>query len=141
MAGFSKLYCIGGRGGFQGADGINPIYVQILAGEGNRQWLEALYVDQSIRRLGDLRVIIPEGPDHPNALVDACIAFLPDHFRECPSLAIVERKLQGRQTLDFDQGADVPEEWTELRKEALPFFKSLHIFQADLVEMDLSQYP
>lgn len=72
--------------------------------------------------------------------MDACVAFLPEHFRQCPSLSSVEEKLQGKVALDFDQCAGIPEEWFELRKEALPFFKLLHIFQADLVEMDLSQF-
>ena len=29
MAGYSKIYCIGGEGGFLGADGMNPIGVNL----------------------------------------------------------------------------------------------------------------
>ena len=65
LAGFSKLYVIGGLGGFQGADGVYPIRLQIWLGEGDRQWLEPHYVDASIRPLGSVRTIIPDGPDAP----------------------------------------------------------------------------
>ena len=37
MSGYSKIYCIGGEGGFLGSDGMNPIDFQILVGDGNRQ--------------------------------------------------------------------------------------------------------
>lgn len=33
MAGFSRMYCIGGLGGFMGADGINPLNALILVGD------------------------------------------------------------------------------------------------------------
>lgn len=29
MAGYSKIFCIGGEGGYLGSDGINPILFQI----------------------------------------------------------------------------------------------------------------
>lgn len=45
MAGFSKIYCVGGLGGFQGADGVNPILFQILVGDASRQWLQVHYFD------------------------------------------------------------------------------------------------
>ena len=71
MAGYSKIYCVGE----DTLDGINPIYYQILVGDGNRQWLEVHYLDASIMPMGSMKVIIPEGPDHPNTLIDACLAF------------------------------------------------------------------
>ena len=43
MAGYSKIYCIGGEGGFIGVDGINPIDIQILVSDVHRQWLEVHY--------------------------------------------------------------------------------------------------
>jgi hypothetical protein len=46
MAGYSKLYCVGGLGGYLGADGINPILFQILIGNADRQWLEVHYFDK-----------------------------------------------------------------------------------------------
>ncbi len=41
MAGITRIFSIGGGGGFGGSDGVNPIYAQIWQGEGNRQWFEA----------------------------------------------------------------------------------------------------
>jgi hypothetical protein len=75
MAGFSRIYSIGDLVGFQGADGVNPIRLQIWVGDADRQWLEVHYFDQSIQPLGAITKIIPEGPNHPNPLLDACLCF------------------------------------------------------------------
>jgi len=90
VAGYSKFYVIGGQGGFMGADGVNPIEFLVLVGDAGRQWLEPHYFDRSIKPIGRLRAIVPAGPDQPDSLLDACIAFCPRHFRECPSLGEVE---------------------------------------------------
>lgn len=140
MAGFSKLYVIGGLGGFQGADGVNPIRLQIWVGDADRQWLEPHYVDRSIKPLGTIRSIVPEGPDVPNSLIDACIAFFPQQFEQCPSLTVVRERLQTATYLDFDVGKDeIPEEWTQLRREAWPFFKKLTIFEAVLSRLQCGE--
>ena len=140
LAGFSKLYVIGGLGGFQGADGINPIRLQIWVGDANRQWLEPHYMDASIRPLGSVRIIVPDGPDAPNSLLDACIAFFPEHFEQCPSLTEVRGQLQTSTRLDFDLGKDeIPKEWTQLRREAWPFFKKLTIFEAVLSPLQVGE--
>ncbi len=55
MAGYSKIYCVGGEGGFLGADGINPINFQILVGDAGRQWLEVCYFSQDIRPMDELK--------------------------------------------------------------------------------------
>jgi hypothetical protein len=93
MAGYSKLYVIGGLGGFQGADGVNPIDLQILVGDADRQWLEARYFDKRLKPLGKVRAIIPAAPNDPEALLDAAIAFYPKHFATCPSLHAIESSL------------------------------------------------
>ena len=46
MAVYSRLYCIGGLGGLAGADGLNPISLQIWVGDASRQWFEAHYFRQ-----------------------------------------------------------------------------------------------
>lgn len=133
MAGYTKIFCIGGLGGYQGADGINPIEMQIWLGEGNRQWLEPHYFDNRLKPLGKLRTIIPRGPFDHDALVDACIAFYPAHFKDCPTLAQVEKTLGDIEVFDFDISEDqVPKLWSQLRKEAQNKFNELHIFWADL---------
>ena len=37
MSGYSRFYVFGGQGGYLGADGVNPIALMILIGDGNRQ--------------------------------------------------------------------------------------------------------
>jgi hypothetical protein len=133
MAGYSKLYCIGGLGGFNGADGINPIQMQIWVGNSDRQWLEAHYFDSNIRPIGKINVVVPEGPDHPNALLDACLAFYPGAFAQCASMTAVQSKLAQAERLDFHTGQnEIPQEWYKLRSEALGPFRRLHIFEAEL---------
>lgn len=134
MSGFSKLYVVGGQGGFQGADGVNPIQFQILVGDGDRRWLEPHYFECSIKPLANVRTIVPAGPDDPDALLDACIAFYPQHFKGCPSLAGVESALASTDRLDFDApGKRIPATWPKLREEARPLFAKLNIWQANLV--------
>lgn len=141
MAGYSKIYCVGGLGGFQGADGINPILFQILVGDADRQWLEVRYFDKRIKPLGKISVIIPESPDSPNALLDACIAFYPKHFESCFLLSQVEQKLGNLTKLDFHlEQNTIPEEWQNLKIEALPLFKMLNIFEANLTQIKLEDY-
>jgi hypothetical protein len=136
MAGFSKIYCIGGLGGFQGADGINPIELQILVGDADRQWLEPHYFDKSIRPLGSVNAIVPEGPDDPNALLDACLAFYPRHFRKCPLVEQVAPLLIDIDRLDFHFGRkQIPSQWDVLRREARPFFEQLNIWEAKLTRV------
>jgi hypothetical protein len=133
MAGYSKLYCIGDLGGFMGADGINAILLQIWVGDAGRQWLEAHYVDTRIRPIGNIKTIVPEGPGHPNALLDACLAFYPEAFSQCPSMTRVKSKLAKAEQLDFDLGKNkIPQEWDQLRSEARGPFSELHIFEAEL---------
>ena len=133
MAGYSKIYCIGGLGGFGGADGVNPIEIQIWQGEGNRQWLEVHYFKNGIKPIGRLKVVIPESPDHPDAILDACIAFFPACFESCPALSAVRQELQNEERLDFNLKKDlVPKEWPELREQARRLFEHLPIFEASL---------
>src|SRR5690349_12910309 len=128
MAGYSKLYCIGGLGGYMGADGINPILLQIWVGNANRQWLEAHYFESGINPIGNIKVIVPEAPDHPEALLDACLAFYPEAFSQCTSMTQVRAKLAKAERLDFHLGKKkIPQEWDQLRSEAKQPFSELNI--------------
>lgn len=131
MAGYSKIYCIGGEGGFLGADGMNPIDFQILVGDADRQWLEVRYFNKDIRPIGRVRVIIPKGPDHPDALIDACLTFFPEYFESCPSLVQVVEALGNVSRIDFHLDGE-PTGWAQLREEARPLFKYLVIYKAEL---------
>ena len=135
MAGYSKIYCIGGEGGFLGADGMNPIDFQILVGDADRQWLEVRYFSRDIRPMGGVKVIIPAGPDHPDSLIDACLAFFPEYFESCPSLAQVAEGLGNVSRIDFHLDGE-PSGWAQLREEAKPLFKYLVIYKAELQKVN-----
>ena len=142
MAGYSTIYCVGGLGGVGGADAINPIYFQILIGDADRQWLEVHYFDRRIRPIIKAN-IVPEVPNDPNALIDACILFYPRHFRQCPLLPKVADELKRAKglsgLLDFNLGKErIPRNWSQLRQEARPYFEQLHLFRASLEPYKLS---
>lgn len=120
-----------------GADGVNPIEFLVLVGDGGRQWLEPHYFATSIQPIGRLRTIIPAGPNEPDSLLDACIAFCPHLFRSCSSLSAIESALREAERLDFDADPEgVPESWATLREEARPLFASMNIWRADLVPIE-----
>ena len=140
MAGYSSIFCIGGVGGFQGVDGINPINLEIFVGNSNRMWLQSHYVDTTLKPIGKISVIIPEIPDAQHRLLDACIAFAPKYFQDCPSLEKVKKELENAVKLDFDLGKDkIPDSWKSLRKEATPIFKKLNIFEAKLNQINFNK--
>lgn len=133
MAGLNKLFCIGGAGGFRKMDGINPIYLQILVGDGNRMWLEPHYFDNTIKPIGKIKVVVPEFPDAKHALSDAIIAFAPKYFENCPSLNKVKEDLKDVKRLDFDLSRDkIPQLWEKLKQEASPIMEKMNIFEANL---------
>lgn len=86
MVGYSRLYGVGSLGGFMGVYGVTPIEFLVLVGNANRQWLEPHYFDRTINPIRKLRVTVPAKPDHPDALLDAGIAFSPRYFTSCSSL-------------------------------------------------------
>jgi hypothetical protein len=139
MAGFSRAYFVGSTGGFMGADGLARPFVQVLQGEGSRQWLEPVYEDSEMGPIGSVRSLVPTGPDHSLALLDAVIAFCPHAFERCPSFNAVAAQLEGVTKLDFNIGQSVPAEWDSLRREALPIFHQLTIFAADLRPVDVQR--
>ena len=125
MAGINRIYYVGGLGGFMGADGINPICFEIWVGDADRQWLEVHYVKEGIKPLGKMKSFVPKGPDHPNSLLDACVAFFPEHFGSCPTLAKVRDEIKDTKWIDFSENIDVPPSWSKLREETPQLFKKL----------------
>ena len=144
MARDGELYVIGGpvvgietpiKGWAKcvGSKGLSPILFQILVGGAARQWFEAHYFDHSIKPLANIKRVIPERPDYPDALLDCCLAFYPKYFERCPSFATVPKKVKGFRRLDFYRGMEeAPEEWAALREEARPLFEDLYIWEAKL---------
>ena len=97
----------------------HTILMTIFRGDGGRIWYEPHYLDKSIKPIGEITVTIPNGPEDPNQLLDALIAFAPKFFEKCPSLEGVKNKLADRKRLDFDlHQDDIPEDWNKLREEA-----------------------
>ena len=130
----SKIYCIGSEGGFMGSDGLRTIDLQILVTEGARQALVAYHLDKRIRPMGRVEVIIPASPDHPDALIDAFLAFYPEYFESCPSLVQVAEGLANATRIDFNRDGE-PTSWAQLREEARPIFKKMIIYEASLNEI------
>ena len=136
MAGFYKIYVVGGAGGFMGEDGVNPIDYIILEGGAHRMWFEARRF-RPVSRVGNVRTVVPAGPHDPNALIDAVLAFDLGRFAECPSFATVRGELQDMDHLDFDRGIDIPAAWPALREEARPIFVRMGIWEAELNRVEL----
>ena len=136
MAGYSRIYVVGGLGGHDGCDGVNPIEFMLLVGNADRQWLEPRYMDAATKPLGRLRFVVPEGPDHADALLDACIAFAPRYFAECPSLAKVAAELRDVERLDLHMPiGPIPAAWAVLREEARAPFARLNIWDGELTRL------
>ena len=126
------MFLIGGQGGFDGSDGINPIYLQIWVGDAHRQWLEVHYCAPEIRPLGDIKRFVPRRPNDPVNIMDACLLFYPEFFSQCSLIAVVAEKLKDKDFVDFDLEENVPKEWPWLRYEARPYFEKLGVFSATL---------
>lgn len=132
----SKIYCFGAEGGFMGSDGIREIYWQVLVCDSDRQSLVSYHFDRRIGPMGRVKVIIPAGPDHPDALIDACLAFFQEYFESCPSLAQVSEGLANARRIDFHLDGE-PTGWAHLREEARPLFKEMVIYEAVLKKYPL----
>jgi len=91
----------------------------ILQGEGDRQWLQCLYIDRKFTPLSKISRIIPCGPNDKNALLDACLAFVPEFFESCESLNEVKSNLPDTDMLEEKR----PEGWEKLREEARTIFE------------------
>ena len=131
MAGFYKLYVVGGAGGFMGADGVNPIDYILAVGASDRMWFE-VRDSRPQRPAASVTATIPAGPNDPNALIDAILAFDLNRFAECPSFPEVRDELVGVERLDFDRSIDIPSGWARLREEAKPIIAQMGIWEAEL---------
>lgn len=136
MAGIYKLYVVGGAGGYMGSDGVSPVEFMILVGVGSRMWMEPSYHNRALTPLGNVRTIIPEGPTSPDAVLDACLAFAPEYFAACPSMAAVRAEVGTREQLDFDGGTErVAPSWRALREEARDEFARIGLWEAELTAL------
>ncbi len=132
VAGYTHLYVVGGEGGFAGADGVNPIKTLILVGGADRVWFEGRYLDPNHGPMGKLKTIVPAEPEPLDALLDACLAFHPAPFRDCPSFTSVVEQLGDTEHLEFSVWTAIPRAWPRLREEGRSILPTLHIWSAKL---------
>ena len=130
MAGYYKIFVVGGLGGYQGHDGVNPIDLEILVGASDRQWFECRSTNAAHHTLGGIKVLIPKEPDELDAVLDACLLFLPRAF-EGPSQTYVESVIRGAERLDFNLDG-YPDGWDLYRSESMVAFQKLNIWEATL---------
>lgn len=133
MSGYSKIYFICEH---IESGGIPDFSLQIWQSEGNRQWLEPKYFDSRLSPIGNINILIPQGPEDKNVLIDACIAFAPQLFEKCKSLHKVKTKLRNANRLDFNLNAEpIPEEWKDLREEAREIYNNLNLYVVEIGEI------
>lgn len=133
MAAYSKIIFIG----HESEDGLEDIYVEILQGEGEKRWYEAKYDEEKIKRLGNVTSVIPVNREDDNAILDACIAFAPKLFEDCPSLEKVRNELKDTNMIDFSTGEHIPKSWNKLRNEAKQNLKNIHVYEAEIKKTKL----
>ena len=126
MAGFDKCILFG----HAGYDDINGIRMELWRGVSSRMWFEAA---PGFRGKGQrVDVVIPKGPEDPDMLLDAALAFYPEAFRKVPGYDRMYQSLAKHARLDFDLGKGIPAEWAAIRELARPVFKDLTIYEADI---------
>jgi hypothetical protein len=141
MAAFTKLFLIGQPSVRWGeSDGPHQLDMEILLGEGSRQWYEARYFKKRLGPIGDVKIFVPDSPDEAKNLLDACMVFVASQFRSCPSFGESDLLLKGIERMDFGTAPErVPVIWKQFRREALPLFRQLPIFEAPLTMLKLSE--
>ena len=136
MAGFKKVYIFGGSGGFMGADGVNPIAMQIWVGVSDGKWFEAHYFDKSIKPISGIKSMIPKKSDEYFNLLESTIIFAPIFYEKCKTLAIVKSHFKRLSKKRIIMNTDEPEVWDDMTNEAQPIFDKLNIFQANIIGID-----
>ena len=138
MAGFTKIYYFGNEGNFFTRDGINDITMEVLVGDGNRQWLEPRYYTK-FKPIANIARIVPEAPYQDDNLLLAAIIFSPIRFRSCRSLKELTHLLDStiqNSFLDVDRSKE--KYWyrsgvlQDVMKQARPIFDHLNIYEAEL---------
>ncbi|WP_242949508.1 hypothetical protein [Clostridium pasteurianum] len=82
--------------------------------------------------MGNITSIIPIDRADNNSILDACIAFAPKLFEDCPSMEQVKSEIGDINMIDFSAGEHIPKSWNKLRNEAKEKLKNIHIYEADI---------
>ncbi len=138
MTGFTKIYCFGNNRSIFSDDGINQINMEVLVGDGNRQWLEPRYYTK-FKPIANISKIVPEEPYQNKNLLLAAIIFSPIRFRACRSLKelihLLDSNIQNS-FLDVDRSRE--KYWyrsgvlQDVMSQAEPIYNQLNIFEANL---------
>jgi len=142
VAGYVKFYLLGGKGGYMGVDGINPIDLVIGVGTSDREWLKPVSIrtGKQSNPIWKLDSIIPDPDNYENSIIDAFIAFSPHSFKECSKFQEVVTQVGNSLQIDFNDKEKIPKSWGMLREEAKPIFEKMTVFEANLSELP-SKYP
>ena len=136
MAGYVRIYLFGGVGGDLGAEGMNPIAMQIWVGWSDRKWLEAHYFVDDLEAIGGIKAIIPKQHDEELNLLESSIIFGPQFYTmKCDLMEITMKYFSALNKTKIDLAEDAPEFWDDVVKQARPVFNTLNVFQADLKEI------
>ena len=136
MAGFYKIYMVGGSGGFMGADGINPIALQILIGTSSREWLEPNYFDKDLSSISGITRMVPKSPTNDENIIDGLIIFAPQLFEEsCDLLKDAHMYFDKLGKKRIDMSKHEPAFWNDLVIQAKPKFENLKLFRANIEDL------
>jgi len=136
MAGFIKIYMVGGSGGFLGSDGINPIALQVLIGTSSREWLEPNYFDKNFSSLSGITHMVPKSPTNDENIIDGLIIFAPQLFEEsCDLLKDAQMHFDKLGKKRIDMSKDQPTFWDDLVSQAKPKFKNLKLYRANIEDL------
>lgn len=129
MGGIGSLYVV--------SQGMTP-WVVLLVGRGSREWIEPLYASAGFAPLGRIWAVLPAGPDDPLAVLDACLAFLPEHFASVPGFSRAQAAVAEHEELDLAR--ELPPAWYELRRQAEARWRELRVARATLEPWDADPY-
>ena len=136
MAGFHKIYMIGGQGGFLGSDGINPIGFQILVGNADREWLEVKYFDEHFQSIAGITHMVPLRPINDENIINGIIMFGPQLFmQDCDLLKDAFKHFKDLGKKKIDMGIDQPDFWNELVDQAQSKFQNINLYSADIKDL------
>lgn len=102
---------------------IERVDLIFFRGDSDRIWYE-LETNTATKTIGNVKKMIPRGPEDPNQIIDALILFYPNLFKSCPSLEKVESLLATKKMISFDVDNSIDSEWNQLRTEALSVIRN-----------------
>jgi len=109
--------------------------LKIFLDGSDRMWLKAKYFDISIKPIGKIKILIPNGPFDPDMILEALLVFAPVIFESCPTIKIIKDKLKDKQKLQLDGSEVIPTEWNILLQEAKMFFNKNISIQNDIIKI------